>query len=125
VNLVTAIANLRSKWAAARELDLLDADEIDALSRDVGLSTERLKQMASYGDAAGGELPRFMRALDLAPERIARRHGDVMRSMSITCSICAKTHHCRRDLDRGQTFAVKSYCPNLEIIEALKSATCR
>lgn len=125
MNLVTAIANLRSKWAAARELDLLDAGEIDALSRDVGLPTERLKQMASYGDAAGGELPRFMRALNLAPERIERRYGDVMRSMSITCSICAKTHHCRRDLDRGQTFAVKSYCPNLEIIEALKSATCR
>ncbi|KLK92950.1 hypothetical protein AA309_11965 [Microvirga vignae] len=123
MNLVAAIANLRFRWAAVRELNLLDAGEVDALSRDVGLSTERLKQMASYGDAAGGELPRLMRALNLAPERIERRYGNVMRGMSITCSICAKTHHCRRDLDRGQTFAVRSYCPNLEIIEALKSAT--
>ncbi|WP_445502396.1 hypothetical protein [Microvirga sp. G4-2] len=125
MNLIAAIVNLRSRWAAARELDLLDAGEIDALSRDVGVSTERLKQVASYGDAAGGELPRFMRALNLAPERIERRYGNVIRSMSITCSICAKTHHCQRDLDRGQTVAVKSYCPNLDIIEALKSATCR
>lgn len=125
MNLVAAIANLRSRWTAARELDLLDAGEIDALSRDVGVSTERLKQMVSYGDAAAGELPRFMRALNLAPEKIERRYRSVMRSMNITCSICAKTHHCRRDLDRGQTFSVKSYCPNLEIIEALKSATCR
>ncbi|WP_445500681.1 hypothetical protein [Microvirga sp. G4-2] len=124
MTLMTLITNWRSGRMAGRELASFDADGLQALARDVGLSPDGLARLASRG-AAGGELPRLLSAVGLAPERMARTHADVMRDMSVVCSGCAAARRCRRDLDRGWVPVVQRYCPNAVTIKALQAERCR
>ena len=122
MGLMTTITHWRSGRKAGRELTSLDADELGALARDVGLSPDQLTRLTARG--VGGELPRLLQAVGLVPERMARTHPDVMRDMSIVCSGCVSARRCRRDLDRGWAPVVQRYCPNTETIKALQAERC-
>jgi len=124
MTLMTLIKNWRLGRTVGRELASLDADGLQALAQDVGLSPDQLARLASRS-GAGGELPRLLSAAGLVPERMARTHADVMRDMSIVCSGCEVARRCRRDLDRGWAPVVQRYCPNAETIKALRAERCR
>lgn len=124
MTLMTLITNWRSGRLAGRELASLDADGLQALAGDIGLFPDQLARLASRG-ATGGELPRLLRAVGLAPERMARTHADVMRDMGIVCSGCEAARRCRRDLDRGWAPVVQRYCPNAGTIKALQAERYR
>ena len=119
----TTITRWRTSRRAGQELTSLDAGELAALGRDVGLSPDQLTRLMARG--AGEELPRLMRAVGLVPERVGRTHPDVMRDMSVVCSGCDVVKRCRRDLDRGWMPVVQRYCPNAETIKALQAERCR
>ena len=122
MGLMTTITHWRSGRKAGRELTSLDADELGALARDVGLSPDQLTRLTVRGPRE--ELPRLLDAIGLAAERIGRTHPDVMRDMSVVCSGCVSARRCRRDLDRGWLPVVQRYCPNSETIKALQSERC-
>ena len=116
-------------WWSSREADhervSLDADELGAMARDVGLSPDQLTRLMARSSSRGEELPRLMRAVGLAPEKIGRMHPDVMRDKSIVCSGCEAARRCRRDLDHGGVPMMHGYCPNMETIKALQAERCR
>ncbi len=124
MGLMTTITRWRSDRKAGHELTSLDADELGALARDVGLSPDLLTRLTARGAGGGGELPRLLRAGGIVPERIGRTHPDVMRDMSIVCAGCLVARRCRRDLDRGWAPVVQRYCPNTETIKALQAERC-
>ena len=119
MDLMTTIRRWRAKRKAGEVLAYFDADELQALARDVGLSPEQLTRFARPG--GGEELSRLLRFGGLVPERIERTHPDVMRDMCIVCSGCKAVRRCRRDLDRGWAPMVQRYCPNAETIKALQA----
>jgi hypothetical protein len=119
MGLMTTIATWRCGWAAERELQNLDANELRALAEDVGFSTDRLIGLTTRGAKGAEELPRLMRALGLVPEEVARTHPDVMRDMSVVCSGCVAASHCRNALDSGWAPVVQRYCPNTVTLKAL------
>ena len=123
MDLMTTIRRWRAKRKAGEDLAHFDANELQALARDVGLSPEQLTRFARPG--GGEELSRLLRFGGLVPERIERTHPDVMRDMCIVCSGCKAVRRCRRDLDRGWAPVVQRYCPNAETIKALREERCR
>ena len=125
MGLMTTISHWRSGRKAGHELTSLDADGLEALARDVGLSPDQVTRQTAYGTSAGEGLPRLQDAVGLAPERIGRTHPDVMRDMSIVCSGCTAARRCRRALARGWVPVVQGYCPNTETIKALQAERCR
>lgn len=125
MGLMTTITHWWSSREADHELISLDADGVGVLARDVGLSPDQLTRLAARSSSRGEELPRLMRAVGLAPERIGRIHPGVMRDMSIVCSGCEAVRRCRRDLDQGRASMMHGYCPNMETIKALQAERCR
>jgi hypothetical protein len=124
MGLMTTITHWWSSRETDHELTSLDADGLGALARDVGLCPDQLSRLVARGSSRGEELPRLMRAVGLAPERIGRMHPDVMRDMSIVCSGCEAARRCRRDLDQGRAPMVQGYCPNMETFKALQAERC-
>ena len=74
MDLMTTITRWRAKRKAGEELAHFDANELQALARDVGLSPEQLTRFARPGAGGGEELPRLLRFGGLVPERIERTH---------------------------------------------------
>ena len=74
MDLMTTITRWRARRKAGEELADFDANELQALARDVGLSPEQLTRFARLGAGGGEELPRLLRFGGLVPERIERTH---------------------------------------------------
>ena len=111
-----------SDYRVARAYEALQREEREALARDAGIPQETLARLVSRGAAAGTELPRLLEALHLDPETLRRKHPDVMRDLQITCSTCAATKECRRDLGQGiARLTFHQYCPNADTLAALES----
>jgi hypothetical protein len=125
MDLMTTITRSRARRKAGEELAHFEANELQALARDVGLSSEQLTGFARPGAGGGEDLLRLLRFGGLVPERIERTHPDVMREMCSACSGCEAVRRCRRDLDRGWAPVVQRYCPNTETIKALQAERCR
>jgi uncharacterized protein YjiS (DUF1127 family) len=119
MGLMTTLIRWRSSRQAGQELTSLDAGELAALARDVGLSPDQLIRVTARGARAGEELPRLLDASGLAPQWLEHTRPDVMRDMSVVCAGCGIAKSCRRDLCRGWAHAVRRYCPNAETINAL------
>lgn len=114
-----------ARWRSSRELAALGTDEIGALARDIGISTDRLAYLAQAGAASGEQLHRLMHEVGLERDRARRAEPGVMRDMSLVCSACMEARRCRRDLAHGQASAVLSYCPNADTLQALQAAAHR
>ena len=119
MGMMTTLTRWRSSRQAGQELTSLDAGELAAVARDVGLSADQLIRVTARRAGAGEELPRVLDASGLVPQWLERTRPDVMRDMSIVCAGCGIAKSCRRDLDRGRAHAVRRYCPNVETINAL------
>ncbi|MEE1609857.1 hypothetical protein [Microvirga sp. CF3016] len=119
MGLMTTLTRWRSSRQAGQELTSLDAGELAALARDVGLSLDQFIRVTARGARAGEELPRLLDASGLVPQWLEHTRPDVMRDMSVVCAGCGVAKSCRRDLDRGWAHAVRRYCPNVETITAL------
>jgi hypothetical protein len=120
MRLVATIRQWQSIWARSHELEALAPDQREALARDIGVPEDVLIRLGARGPQAGAELPRLMQALSLDLERIRRERAALVRDMSVTCSECAVSARCRRDLDRGQaSLTYRGYCPNAETLREL------
>jgi len=118
-----ALLDTVTKWwtdrVTRREPGFMDAEEFQALARDVGFSADQLARLTAQGAKGAEDLPRLMVALGLAPERARRSHPAVMRDMSIVCSGCLLKRRCRNDIKRGWAPVVQRYCPNTLTIKSL------
>jgi len=125
MGLMTTLIRWRSSRQAGQELTSLDAGELAALARDVGLSPDQLIRVTARGARAGEELPRLLDASGLAPQWLEHTRPDVMRDMSIICTGCSIAKRCRRDLNRGWARPVQRYCPSIGTIDALLAERSR
>ena len=123
MGLAAMIRQWQSRRTQARELDALGAEQRQALARDIGIPEDVLFDLAARGAEAGSELPRLMDALSLDVERIRRTRTALMQDMTMTCSRCPATAHCRRRLDQGHARLLYSlYCPNADTLRELWAA---
>ena len=105
------------------EFHALEPSELQTMARDLGMSSQELRDVSRQGRDAALLLLKRMTALRLVPDDIARTQPAwVTHDLERLCSLCRAKGRCRRDLLRDPQDPVwKNYCPNSGTLEALSN----
>ncbi|MCP1854312.1 MULTISPECIES: hypothetical protein [unclassified Bradyrhizobium] len=96
----------------------LSAQDIDAIARELNLSTSDFRKMAQ----SPGYPERLSKRLALAgfsENALASRHGDVLRDLQRVCGLCQTKIRCAADLERYKSVNPLKGCPNEHTLRAL------
>jgi len=103
-----------------QRLDACDKHEIARIARDVGLSSNELREMAEHGPDAAKLMLERMAVLHLDAAALAKSEPSTMRDMQRLCSICASKKRCQLDLILiPNDPAWRHYCPNVGTLDAV------
>jgi len=124
VPILDAIANWVKKYRHAvglrGEFANCDAEQVAAIARDIGISPQELKFIASKGPHAADELPRLLRALGVDPQKLASDDLTAFRDLQRICITCGHKNQCQHDLASGTVAShYREYCPNAVSIDKL------
>ena len=101
-------------------LGLPGNDELDQLARDLGASTNELRDlMSSVPDPL--QLPEMLKALGIDEISLRRVEPILLRTLQRRCAQCAVIARCRDSLDRkiaAQDYA--QFCPNADALTAYR-----
>ena len=119
-----AIANWVTRYRQAaglrRELAKCGPEEVAAIARDIGLSTQELELIASKGPNAADELPKLLRALGVDPKKLLSDRNRTLRDLQRICITCGSKAQCRYELAAGTAAThYHDYCPNAVSIDEL------
>ena len=119
-----AIANWVTRYRQAvglrRELAKCGPEEVAAIARDIGLSTQELEFIASKGPNAADELPKLLRALGVDPQKIRSDRNRTLRDLQRICIACGHKAQCKHELAAGTAAKhYHDYCPNAVSIDEL------
>ncbi|MGY4262881.1 hypothetical protein ACVJF2_001451 [Bradyrhizobium sp. USDA 4519] len=112
------LIRLRAKLSRTAELAYLSAQDIDAIARELNLSTSDFRKMAQ----SPGYPERLSKRLALAgfsENALASRHGDVLRDLQRVCGLCQTKIRCAADLERYKSVNPLKGCPNEHTLRAL------
>jgi hypothetical protein len=123
-SLFGAIANWVTRYRQAaglrRELAKCGPEEVAAIARDIGLSTQELELIASKGSNAADELPKLLRALGVDPKKLPSDRNRTLRDLQRICITCGSKAQCRHELAAGTAAThYRDYCPNAVSIDEL------
>ena len=124
-DLVKQFALWWRNWLGARraldELDRSPHGELLRSARDFGVTVDRLKTFAARGPLSGKLMQRMASAHGLEADALRRADLNTVREMEERCSFCGSRFRCAHDLaDDGTVARAKAYCPNAEVLKALK-----
>ena len=119
-----AIANWVTKYRQAgglrRELATCGPEEVAAIARDIGLSTQELEFIAGKGPNAADELPKLLRALGVDPQKLRSDRNRTLRDLQRICISCGHKAQCQHELAAGTAAThYHEYCPNALSIDEL------
>jgi hypothetical protein len=113
-------------WWQRRELDSIDAREIQRIAAELGMTVSDLRDLASRGPEAAALLAGRMTALGLTRGDVERTALGLMWDLERTCSCCRHKGRCARDLASGpRDRNWESYCPNAIALQAACGAKGR
>jgi hypothetical protein len=99
-----------------------DQNEIARIARDVGLSSNELREMAELGPDAAKLMLERMAVLHLDADALAESDPSTMRDLQRLCSTCVSKKRCQRDLLLVPDDPMwRHYCPNADTLDALQS----
>jgi transcriptional regulator with XRE-family HTH domain len=114
------VKRYRQAIGLSHELANCGAEEVAAIARDIGLSTQELEFITSKGPLAADELPKLLRALGVDPQKLATDRRTALRDLQRICITCGHKTQCRHDLAAGTTAGqYHDYCPNAMSIDEL------
>jgi len=107
----------------SREVSYLSVSDLNLLAMDLGVTRADLLDVLPRGPDKQRLMDRMMQARGLDPDRVRRMGGAMVRDMELTCSRCASSGRCRRDLEAGVAAAsAPLYCGNTEVFDELLAA---
>ena len=123
-SLFSAIANWVTKYRQAaglrRELAKCGPEEVAAIARDIGLSTQELELISSKGPNAAAELPKLLRALGVDSQKLLSDRNGTLRDLQRICITCGHKAQCKHELAaRTAANHYHDYCPNAMSIDEL------
>jgi hypothetical protein len=91
-------------------------DEVANIARDLGLSPNKLKTLASKGPEATNLLQKMLVALDVDPKSLAFEDPLIMRDLQRRCVVCEHNRRqCEYDMAANN---YPDYCPNAFPLDA-------
>lgn len=119
----TLFGNLRDRLKGvmdrSNELQRLDQGEIEAIARELNLSSTELAALILKPSGSLQSLSRRLSHAGLAEDHVEEFHGDVLRDLRRVCSQCASKARCARDLNHERQATPAKYCPNEQTLRAL------
>ena len=98
-----------SRWSEARQLD---AQEIDAVARDLNVSPTDLVSLMFASSESLASLNKRLAYEGLSEEALAVSHPDELRDLRRVCSLCSDKVRCARDVRHQRMVTPAKYCPN-------------
>ena len=98
-----------SRW---REATQLDSREIDAVARDLNISSTELVSLMFTPSGSLQSLNKRLAYAGFSEEALATSHPDELRDLRRVCSQCSKKARCARDLRHKRMATPSKYCPN-------------
>ena len=108
-NLVSRARCAISRW---REIRRLDSREIEAVARDLNISSTELVSLMLASSESLDSLSRRLSHEGLPQETLAVSHPVELRDMRRICGQCSSKARCARDLRHHRFTIPAKYCPN-------------
>lgn len=106
---------------ASSELQTLEPHQVEAIARDVGVTTDELYEL----DLAGSQvslMPRRLEREGIEPVVVQAEWPSVWKDLQRVCTVCASKDVCRHDLDAApDSESWRRYCPNENTIKAFET----
>ncbi|MCC8978970.1 hypothetical protein [Bradyrhizobium acaciae] len=96
----------------------LSAQDIDAIARELNLSTSDFRKMAQNPGFPELLSKRLARA-GFSENALSARYGDVLRDLQRVCGLCQTKIRCAADLERHKPLNPLKGCPNEHTLRAL------
>lgn len=107
-------------WSAGKPLENCDAQDVERMARDIGVSVPELRSLARCGPHSADLLLCRMAALDLDADEVAATMPMLLQDLQRVCSFCSSHRRCAHDLARDTANpAWHDYCPNAETLMEL------
>lgn len=117
---IRAIEWIRAYAARQQELNSLSRDDIEVMASDLGLSTADLCDVLPRGADNTALMESMLRARGLDPEQVRSSLTPLLRDLELTCTRCAATGRCRRELQAGTAAQhAGEFCGNADTIGEL------
>ena len=118
--LARALDWIKAYNARQQELGRLSRDDIAVMASDLGLSTSDLCDVLPRGSDNTLLMDRMLEARGLDPEEVHRSLTPLLRDLELTCTRCAATGRCRRELQAGTAAQhAHDFCPNADTVDNL------
>src|ERR1700756_403697 len=106
------LCRLRSAMARRNDMQWLDRREMEAIARELNLTSAELETLAVQSPGSLLSLNKRLRHAGLSEDQLATSHGDVLRDLRRVCSQCQSKARCARDLKHERRATPAKYCPN-------------
>jgi len=96
--------------------------EADRLARDLNIDRAGLAAIVRQGREQSALLKRRLRILGIDADQVRRTEPGVSNDLHRCCALCGVKARCTNDMvRRPQSAAWRTYCPNVQTIEALQA----
>jgi hypothetical protein len=112
------LTRLRANLSRTAELAYLGAHDIDAIARELNLSTSDFRKMAQ-SPGSPELLNKRLALAGFSESALAACHGDVLRDLQRVCGLCQTKIRCAADLERHKSVNPLKGCPNEHTLRAL------
>lgn len=105
---------LRDQFAAC------GPDEVMLIARDIGMSPNELRELASKGPGSADLLKKMLVALKFDPKTLEAADPRLTRDLQRLCTICGNKRQCEHELVAGTAAKnIREFCPNAVSLEML------
>jgi hypothetical protein len=118
-----AVADWVNRYRCAlmphNELEGVDADQVAAIAKDLGITTGQLRELANKGDETAS-LRNLLIALGVDPKELEKIDPRIARDMQWLCINCSRKSECNFDLSIGiAATTFRDICPNALALEEI------
>ena len=108
-SLFTRAKSTFSKW---REVSRLDSREIEAVARDLNISSAELVSLMFTPSESLDQLNKRLAYAGFSEAALAASHPDELRDLRRVCGRCVEKRRCARDIRHKRMATPSKYCPN-------------
>lgn len=112
----------RYRYAIGLRGELADCgpEEVKSMARDIGVSPDQLRELASKGPNAANLLQKMLLALHVDPKALADIDPRTMHDLQRLCITCSHKKQCKHELAAGTAATTfREFCPNAITLDAL------
>ncbi len=112
------LSRLRASLSRTSELAYLSPQDVDAIARELNLSTPAFRALAQ-SPGSPELLSKRLALAGFSEGALAACHGDVLRDLQRVCGLCQGKARCAADLQTGKYRNPLKDCPNEHTLRAL------